>query len=365
VDPGIKRASSAKSGVGFLVGPGKQGGRLGLEEVAEAKGIKSDEGAKSDHFQMKPIVAIPPRTSRKSENTKTESAIVLQLKYLPPFDGETLLSIFRAHQLPELETVAAQQYERVFHLDGRIGYFRVSHDRPEENALTLKVVGAARKSIPVIEQRVRRMFDLDVNPAMIAECMAGQPHLGDLWRRYPGLRVARTWDRFETLITTILGQLVSVSFGRTLIRELMHSGGERVKHPATGQEIHLFPTPVALRTADLSVVRTSEMRRTAIRTIAALAANGGLPLAGQPEPKELRRTLLGLPGVGAWSAEYIAMRAFDDNDAFPATDYGLKQEIKRYPQMNVNQVRPWRAYAAAALWKHFAEKKGIPDESVV
>jgi 3-methyladenine DNA glycosylase/8-oxoguanine DNA glycosylase len=209
------------------------------------------------------------------------------------------------------------------------------------------------------------MFDLDMNPAVIAEHMAGQPHLGDLWRRYPGLRVARTWDRFETLITTILGQLVSVSFGRTLIRELMHSSGERVKHPATGQEIHLFPTPKALRTADLSVVRTSEMRRTAIRTIAALAADGGLPLVGQPEPKGLRRTLLSLPGVGAWSAEYIAMRAFDDNDAFPATDYGLKQEIKRHPKMNVSKVRPWRAYAAAALWKHFAETKGKPDESVV
>jgi 3-methyladenine DNA glycosylase/8-oxoguanine DNA glycosylase len=328
-----------------------------------ARFVETHAYVPTSHLQD--IQKMPQPVRKKNENTKTESATVLQLKYFPPFDGETLLSIFRAHQLPDLETVTAQHYERVFHRDGRIGYFRVSHDDPGKNALTLKVVGAARNSIPAIEQRVRRMFDLDVNPAVIAEHMAGQPHLGDLWRRYPGLRVARTWDRFETLITTILGQLVSVSFGRTLIRELMHSSGERMKHPATGQEIHLFPTPKALRTADLSVVRTSEMRRTAIRTIAALAADGGLPLVGQPEPKGLRRTLLSLPGVGAWSAEYIAMRAFDDNDAFPATDYGLKQEIKRHPKMNVSKVRPWRAYAAAALWKHFAETKGKPDESVV
>jgi 3-methyladenine DNA glycosylase/8-oxoguanine DNA glycosylase len=308
---------------------------------------------------------MPLPVRSKNEDTKAESGIVLQLKYLPPFDGETLFSIFRAHQLPELETVTSQRYERVFHHDGRIGYFRVSHDDPGKNALTLKVVGAARSAVPAIEQRVRRMFDLDVNPVVIAEHMAGQPHLGDLWRRYPGLRVARTWDRFETIITTILGQLVSVSFGRTLIRELMESSGERVKHPVTGQEIRLFPTPELLRTADLSTVRTSEMRRTAIGTIAALAADGGVPLVGQPDPKELRRTLLSLPGVGAWSSEYIAMRAFDDNDAFPATDYGLKQEIKRHPEMNVSKVRPWRAYAAAALWKHFAETKGTPYESVV
>src|ERR1700733_13702659 len=194
----------------------------------------------------------------RNEDTKAESAIVLQLKYLPTFDGETLFSIFRAHQLPELETVTSQHYERVFHLDGRIGYFRVSHDDPGKNALTLKVVGAARSSVPAIEQRVRRMFDLDVDPAVIAERMAGQPHLGDLWRRYPGLRVARTWDRFETLIATILGQLVSVSFGRTLIRELMQSSGASVKHPVTGEKIYLFPTPKALLTADLSGVRTSE-----------------------------------------------------------------------------------------------------------
>ena len=307
---------------------------------------------------------MPLTVRSKNENKKAESGIVLQLKYLPPFDGDTLFSIFRAHQLPELETVTSQHYERVFRRDGRIGYFRVSHN-PGKNALTLKVVGAARNSIPAIEQRVRRMFDLDVNPAVIAEHMAGQPHLGDLWTRYPGLRVARTWDRFETIITTILGQLVSVSFGRTLIRELMESSGERVKHPVTGEEIRLFPTPELLRTADLSTVRTSEMRRTAIRAIAALAADGGLPLVGQPEPRELRRTLLSLPGVGAWSCEYIAMRAFDDNDAFPATDYGLKQEIKRHPEMNVSKVRPWRAYAAAALWKNFAATKGTPYESVV
>ncbi len=307
---------------------------------------------------------MPSLVRRKNENTKTESAKVLRLKYLPPFDGETLFSIFRAHQLPELETVTPQHYERVFCRDGKLGYFRVSHDHPQENVLTLKIVGAARNSIPAIEQRVRRMFDLDVNPAVIAEHMAGQPHLGDLWMRYPGLRVARTWDRFETLITTILGQLVSVSFGRTLIRELMQSG-EPVKHPATGQEIRLFPSPKVLRAADLSAVRTSEMRRTAIRTIAALAADGGLPLLGQPDSKELRQTLLSLPGVGAWSAEYIAMRAFDDDDAFPATDYGLKQEIKRHPEMNVSKVRPWRAYAAAALWKHFAETKGKSYESVI
>jgi len=302
-----------------------------------------------------------PRLIRtKDDTTKMKDAIIRSLEYRPPLDWEVLLSNFRAHQLPWLETVTPEHYERVFHLRGRAGYLRVSLEDPGKNALTLKVVGAARSSVPAIEQHVRRMFDLDADPKVIARCMARQPSLSNLWRCYPGLRVARTWDRFETVITTILGQLVSVRFGRTLIRELMQNAGAGARHPVTGEEIHLFPTPRALRDNDLSAVRTSVMRRTAIRAIAALAAEGGLPLTGHPEPKALRRLLLTLPGVGAWSAEYIAMRAFEDNDAFPATDYGLKQEIKRHPEMNVNDVRPWRAYAAVALWRHFAATKEKP-----
>lgn len=289
----------------------------------------------------------------------------IPLKYREPFDWENLLATFRAHQLPELENVTDGYYERVVHLGGRTGYFRVSRGSARKRELKLTIQGVSEASAARIVARVRRMFDLDLNPAEVAAAMQGQPHLGDAWAAYPGLRVARTWDRFETLITTVLGQLVSVSFGRTLTRELMHGYGRRVKHPVTGDGICLFPAPKALLGADLQDVRTSVMRRTAIRAIAAAAVDGALPLDHDPEPKTLRRTLLALPGIGAWTVEYVAMRAFDDNDAFPATDYGLKQEILRHPEMNVNAVRPWRAYAAVALWKDFVARKGMPDESVV
>ena len=82
-------------------------------------------------------------------------------------------------------------------------------------------------------------------------------------------------------------------------------------------------------------------------------------------PMELRKTLLGVPGIGTWTAEYVAMRGFDDDDAFPATDYGLKQELKRHPEVDVNRVRPWRAYAAICLWKGYAEARGAPNDPVV
>ena len=282
--------------------------------------------------------------------------VVLTLPFTPPLDWETLLAYFRAHQIPGLESVTAKQYERVFYLDDRAGFLRVSRGRAKA-ALRLEIFNSPKHSLPWIQNRIRHMFDLDAEPEKICKVMAGLPHLGKLWKKYPGLRIARSWNRFETLINTVLGQLVSVSFGRSLTRELMDTYGERMNHPVTGNAISLFPHPRSLRSADLAGIRTSELRRKAIREIAALVENNTLSLTDDVDPKELRRLLLSTTGIGAWSAEYIAMRGFGDDDAFPATDYALKQEIRRYPEMNLSMARPYRAYAAVALWKNFAESK--------
>ncbi len=195
--------------------------------------------------------------------------------------------------------------------------------------------------------------------------MSADPYVASVWERHPGLRVARSWDGFETMLTTILGQLVSVSFGRTLVDELMTAAGRKARHPKTAEPIHLFPTAKRLLAADLSTVRTSVSRRIAIQAVARLVASGAFKLKEPISPKKLRQLLLAVPGIGAWTSEYIAMRGFGDNDAFPATDYALKQELKRHPEVEVNRVRPWRAYAASALWKSFAQAKGRPYEFVV
>ena len=289
-----------------------------------------------------------------------EESITIDLAYHPPFDWDSLLAIFRAHQLPDLELADTVGYERIFALKGReLSSFRVTHNGSRHRSLRLLMTGTPPESVSSVARSVRRMFDLDADPVRITESMAAEPYLAEVWKRYPGLRIARSWDRFETLITTVLGQLVSVSFGRTLIRELMQSAGTEARHPATGASIFLFPTPEQLASHDLTAVRTSEMRRTAIRAIAQLVSDKVLLLDAHLPPKELRKILLSVPGIGAWSSEYIAMRGFDDDDAFPATDYGLKQQIKRHPEMIINNVRPLRAYAAAALWKSFAEAKGV------
>ena len=284
-----------------------------------------------------------------------ENTVTVSLPYHPPLDWGSLLGDFRAHQIPGLETVTDEWYERVFRLDGEVGYLRVTQEGGEQAALTLRVVGASSCSLPQIIRRVRRMCDLDMDPAVVGQMMKGQPILAELWQAYPGLRVAHTWDRFETMITTILGQLVSVGFARRLIRELMAGYGERIVHPVTGEVVNVFPEPEVLARGKLAEVRTSDLRRKAIQAMAASVVDGTFVLTGAQDLQALRKRLLAATGIGVWSADYIMMRAFEDADAFPATDYCLKQEIKRHPEMDLRLARPWRAYAAVYLWRRFLD----------
>lgn len=145
----------------------------------------------------------------------------------------------------------------------------------------------------------------------------------------------------------------------------MRAAGSEAVPPKTFKRIFLLPTANQILTANLSSVRTSERRRATLRSLALLVENGTLDWKKPVSAKALRKTLLSVPGIGAWTAEYVAMRGFEDDDAFPATDYGLKQELKRHPEIDVERVRPWRAYAASALWKNFAEEKENSYESVI
>ncbi len=280
----------------------------------------------------------------------------LRLDYKSPYDFEALLSWFRFHQIPDLEQIDDSTYSRVISTSKGLGWFQVSHDK-KRHSLQVTLAGAALKDRAKLESGIRRMFDVDADPKLIGKAMNADAGLKSLWARYPGLRVARAWSGYESIITTILGQLVSVSFGRLLVCELMTGVGAKALHPQTGVPIHLFPTPERLASANLSSVRTSPMRRNAIKTVAKVIRDGVFDWQTPVDPKALRKTLLSIPGIGAWTAEYIAMRGFHDDDAFPSTDYGLKQELVRRPKVQVDRVRPWRAYAAASLWRSYGDAK--------
>ena len=276
----------------------------------------------------------------------------INLVYRLPYDWKALLAWFRFHQIPDLEEIDDDGYARVIRTANGLGWFWVVQIA-KQHLLELRVAGATKAELPGLERAVRRMFDLNAEPNTIGRAMAKDAQLGKLWAQYPGLRVARAWSGYESIMTTILGQLVSMSFGRTLVHELMVAAGSKDHHPRTGTLIHLFPTPEQLVAADLSAVRAAPMRRKAIQAAAKMAVEGALDWEKPTDPNVLRKTLLSIPGIGVWTAEYVAMRGFHDDDAFPTTDYALKRELAKRSGMKVELVRPWRAYAAAALWRSY------------
>jgi 3-methyladenine DNA glycosylase/8-oxoguanine DNA glycosylase len=190
----------------------------------------------------------------------------------------------------------------------------------------------------------------------VANAFAAVPVLGALHARRPGLRVPRGYDAFETAVCAILGQLVSVQFARVLAGQVVAVAGEPMVHPVTGEKVKLFPTPRALARADLSGVGTTGARKRALQHFAAAVDAGELSLSDAQDPAQFRKALLAIPGIGPWTAEYIALRCIADTDAFPATDLILQRALEANPGLRVDACKPWRAYAAIHLWEEFAGK---------
>jgi AraC family transcriptional regulator of adaptative response / DNA-3-methyladenine glycosylase II len=199
------------------------------------------------------------------------------------------------------------------------------------------------------------MFDLDSDPMLIAQCFAQVPLLAQLYDRFPGLRLPRGWDGFETAVCSILGQLVSAEQRSNLIAQLVRHDGDEIVHPVSGEKMRLFPGPEVLANSDLSEVRTTAARREAIRDFSRRVLAGAISLSEAQDPTVFRKALLQTKGLGPWSAEYISLRALDDSDAFPKTDLILKRALELHPDLDLELIRPWRSYAAIYLWKEFAQ----------
>jgi AraC family transcriptional regulator of adaptative response / DNA-3-methyladenine glycosylase II len=303
-----------------------------------------------------------PRDLRrgKSRAPGDGPGVTLRLAYRPPLDWKSLLDWHRAHHLRGVEFVeeidGLSTYRRVFRHAGKVGAFSLS-PVAGENSLRLHVTYPDASALFPIVQRVRRMFDLDSDPLVIANAFASSPIASALVKRYPGLRIARGWDPFETAVTTILGQLVSVRQAQSLTADLVLRHGESVIDPLTGREAFIFPSPARLAGASLSSIGTTNARRKAIREFSTRVAKGDLTLDASVDVDATKETLLSISGIGRWTADYVALRALGDPDAFPASDLVLRREIEAHPEFDLESVKPWRGYGAVYLWKNSAEKK--------
>jgi AraC family transcriptional regulator of adaptative response / DNA-3-methyladenine glycosylase II len=340
---------------------------LRMTEVAFSAGFR---GVRQFNQAMQASFHATPRELRaRCRSAAARPAdLTLRLAYRPPLDWDALFAFLRLRAAPGVERVDAQGYRRTLRAGAAAGTLAV---RPEPEAghavLTLRL--PAVENLQAIVARVRRLFDLDADPHQIARQLGRSPELAPLVKRRPGLRVPGAWDGFELAVRAVLGQQVSVRGATTLFGRLVERFGEKLEGDSEPGLTHLFPTAAALAEADVAAIGLPRARAEAIRRLAAEVAAERLPLDGRLAQEELVQRLCALPGIGAWTAEYVAMRACGETDAFPAGDLGLRRALGGARGSASAQAvlaageawRPWRAYAALHLWTAASNLSCAPD----
>lgn len=283
---------------------------------------------------------------------------IIPLPYRPPYDWPAILAYLGGRAIPGVEVVTADAYARTVFIGGLPGTISVMQGG--DDALVATVDHPDPAILPDVLARLRPMFDLDADPALIAAALSRHPDLAPLVAERPGLRVPGAWDGFEIAVRAILGQQVSVNAATRLAGRLVAAFGEALAPDYAGTGLtHLFPTPDRLLDAD--VAATLGMPGARGRAISALAAeahaNPALFARGRgldPAVAALRA----LSGIGEWTAQYIALRALREPDALPASDLALLRSLdtgagRPTPAqllVRAEAWRPWRAYAALHLW---------------
>jgi AraC family transcriptional regulator of adaptative response / DNA-3-methyladenine glycosylase II len=225
--------------------------------------------------------------------------------------------------------------------------------------LQLELHGARPAQMLEIVSRLRRMFDLDADPQAIGAALSADARLRPLLQRRPGLRVPSGWDGFEIAVRAIIGQQISVAGARTLASRLSQKFGRPLSAPFAIGLDHLFPTPDALADADLAAIGLTRARAETVRTVARALLDGRVDFRPERTLDDFTARWVALPGIGPWTAHYIALRALGHPDAFPADDLVLQRAVPNDgSRMSAKTLaarsdawRPWRAYSVIQLWK--------------
>jgi AraC family transcriptional regulator of adaptative response / DNA-3-methyladenine glycosylase II len=269
-----------------------------------------------------------------------------------------MLAFLAKRAIPGVEAVEQGTYRRSISLNGRHGYFEVSLQAGMD-ALAVRIQFPDPCSLFFIVERIRAMFDLGADWVHIARTLKSDPALAERVRGAPGLRVPGCWDGFELATRAIVGQVISVVNATAIVGRIAKKFGKAFAGP--GKLTHLFPTPEILADADLSAVGITKARAETIRTLARAVCDRRIRFEGIVETDAFLAGLCEISGIGTWTAQYVAMRALGEPDAFPAGDLGLLRALNltssRELERRSEGWRPWRAYATMYLWNGFGENK--------
>lgn len=334
--------------------------RLPMAEVALASGFGSVRRF-NETFQQ--LFGRPPGALRRSGAAELPVAeggsATLKLPYRAPYDWEAMAAFLAGRAIPGVEVVSDRRYARTLAVGEAVGVVVVE---PGEGPWLKITLNFPKVEVwPAVIAKVRRVFDLAADPALIGAHLSEDPELAPLVAARPGLRAPGAWDGFELAVRAVLGQQITVTAARNLAGKITAAHGETLESEAARANglSRLFPRPQALAQLD---VETLGMPRARARALVALAQAA----AADPDLFGTRRSLedavarlRALPGIGDWTAQYIAMRALREPDAFPHADIGLMRALEdadgRRPTpgellARAERWRPWRAYAASHLW---------------
>jgi AraC family transcriptional regulator of adaptative response / DNA-3-methyladenine glycosylase II len=331
---------------------------LPLAEVALAAGFGS---VRRFNETFRALYRRPPGALRRkgAAEARAEASVTLRLYYRPPYDWEAIIAHLAARTIAGVEDVADGVYRRSVALDGTLGTIEVAH-QPARRCLALTIRFPKLAALPAIATRARRLFDVGADIETIGAHLSRDPLLAPLVARRPGLRAPGGWDGFELAVRAILGQQISVEAARRLAGRLVALCGAPLPAASAQPRLtHVFPSPERLAAADLSAIGMPRARRAALAALAAEAVADPQLFRPFGTVEEAIQRLRAIRGVGEWTAQYIALRALREPDAFPASDIGLLRgaaliDGKRPTPADLigraEPWRPWRAYAAQHLW---------------
>jgi AraC family transcriptional regulator of adaptative response / DNA-3-methyladenine glycosylase II len=350
---------------------------------ARANGARAARAGRtvSSHAASRPLAGQPSAPPARSahgayaaRNGASASAdggplpLTVRLAYREPLDWGRLLRFLGDRAVPGVEEVVGEHYRRTLRLPHGHGIVSLT---PAGGQIECRLYLADLRDLTAAVQRCRRLLDLDADPAAPAEHLAGDPLLTPLVRGAPGLRLPGAVDGAELAVRAVLGQQISVPAARTAAARLTRALGEPLPAIDGAQQstlTHLFPAPAAIAAARPEVLPGGPARRRqTLQALARLLAEGEIAIDPGSDRDEVRARLLTVPGIGPWTADYIAMRALADPDAFLPTDLGVRRALERLadPALRdgctplaaarvAERWRPWRAYALQYLWSALA-----------
>ena len=334
--------------------------KLPIIEVAFASGFSSLRRF-NDAFHTR--YGMPPTRLRKRA---TEGGVAiagsqtstLQLSYRPPYDWQGVLLFLEARALKGIEHVTDSSYTRSVQLGDAKGWIRVTPAK-KQHALMLEFTHSLTPALPALLSRVRALFDLNARPDLISKHLGRDERLAAAVKANPGMRVPGAFNGFELGLRAILGQQVTVKAATTIAGRFVTTFGERIVTPFADVN-RLTPAPSRIAAASVDDIARHGIVAARCKSIIALAdaqRSGGLCLDGgaHHNPDDAIRRLAGLPGIGPWTAQYIAMRALRWPDAFPKEDIAVRHNLGGVTAKEAEALsqpwRPWRSYAVMHVWR--------------